>query len=117
MVINTTSEDDGGRSFIATYTCVADNGIHTVNATARLRPPGTTYPYVKEAMAKEESRGQGERNKPIKSRLCVTHGVSDRQSSTRVHTFTVYVKESVNHNKYFYMKFLYSLANDLAKLT
>ena len=38
LVLNLTNEEDSGRSFIATYTCVATNGVTWVNSSARLRP-------------------------------------------------------------------------------
>lgn len=38
LVLNLTNEEDDGRSFIASYTCVASNGITSANASARLRP-------------------------------------------------------------------------------
>jgi len=39
LVLNLTNEEDGGRSFIATYTCRATNGFSLDSRTARLRPP------------------------------------------------------------------------------
>ena len=38
LVINTTSEEDGGHSFLATYSCVARNGLRKLVAEARLKP-------------------------------------------------------------------------------
>ncbi len=38
LVINTTAEEDGGRSFMATYSCVVRNGVDQILAEARLRP-------------------------------------------------------------------------------
>ena len=39
LVMNLTSEEDGGRSFVATYTCQASNGLTVDNRQAKLRPP------------------------------------------------------------------------------
>ena len=60
LVINTTSEEDGGKSFVASYTCSVSNGIHVVNATAKLRPPDVE----KEGLVQPSTQlgeGQGER--------------------------------------------------------
>lgn len=42
LVLNVTNEEDSGRSFIATYTCRASNGLTTDHRHARLRPPQAT---------------------------------------------------------------------------
>ena len=38
LIINATSEIDGGNSFVTIYTCVATNGVKTISANATLKP-------------------------------------------------------------------------------
>jgi hypothetical protein len=38
LVLNATDDEDGGRSFVGTYTCQATNGLTTDSRRARLRP-------------------------------------------------------------------------------
>ena len=46
LVLNTTLEEDGGKSMIATYTCLVDNGVKPVRASARLKPKAPQGPVL-----------------------------------------------------------------------
>ncbi len=46
MVLNTTLEEDGGKSMIATYTCLVDNGVRPVKVSAKLKPRAPPGPVL-----------------------------------------------------------------------
>lgn len=60
LVINTTNEEDGGRSFVSSYTCVVSNSVHDVRARAKLRPTGGGETQVKIQASREHGERKGE---------------------------------------------------------